>query len=85
MHKSVDGRGVPYHPIPMAKKLLCGLASGEAASESTGMEQRDSLFVIAQSMLCNDNAVVDTAATLLHKLIMYNDEACAKLYLTGGE
>jgi len=83
MHKFIDCRGVPYHPIPIAKKLLCGLAGGEAASDSTGMEQRESLFVIAQSMLCNDNTVVDTAATLLHKLILHNDEACAKLYLTG--
>ena len=77
MHRSVDYRGVPYHPIPIAKKILCGLNGGKGASA------RDSLFVISQSMLCNDSKVVETAAELLHKLMMHNAEANSKLYLTG--
>ncbi|GMH66879.1 hypothetical protein TrRE_jg7825 [Triparma retinervis] len=77
MHRSVDYRGVPYHPIPIAKKILCGSAGGN------GLESRDSLFAIAQSMLCNDSKVVETAAELIHKLMLHNDEANAKLYLTG--
>jgi hypothetical protein len=28
---------------------------------------QDSLFVLAQAMLCNDSKVVEAAATLLHK------------------
>jgi len=78
MHRSVDFRGVPYHPIPIAKKLLCGLNTNEKSGNG-----KDSLFVIAQAMLCNDSKVVESAATLLYKLCMHNDEACAKLYLTG--
>ncbi|GMH90851.1 hypothetical protein TL16_g11886 [Triparma laevis f. inornata] len=77
MHRSVDYRGVPYHPIPIAKKILCGLDSEK------GLNGRDSLFVIAQAMLCNDSKIVESAATLLHKLMMHNEEACSKLYLTG--
>jgi len=77
MHRSVDYRGVPYHPIPIAKKILCGLNGDK------GLDSRDSLFAIAQSMLCNDPNVVETAAELLHKLMLHNEEANSKLYLTG--
>ena len=78
MHRSVDYRGVPYHPIPIAKKILCGLSG-----DKSGPNARDSLFVISQAMLCNDSKLVEGAAELLHKLMMHNEEACSKLYLTG--
>ena len=73
MHRSVDYRGVPYHPIPIAKKILCGLDSEK------GLNGRDSLFVISQAMLCNESKIVESAATLLHKLMMHNEEACSKV------
>ena len=82
LHRSVDNRGVPYHPIPIAKKLLCGLG-GAAADNNAMLSQRDFLAVLSQAMLCNDPLVVDASASLVYSLMKFNDEACAKLYLTG--
>lgn len=82
LHQSVDHRGVPYHPIPIAKKLLCGLG-GASADNSEMLSQRDFLAIISQAMLCNDPQVVSASASLVHSLMKYNGEACAKLYLTG--
>jgi len=98
LHKSVDGRGVPYHPIPIAKKLLCGLGrnTSNATSDTTTttnisnnnkfaipVDQEDYLSVISQAMLANDHRVVESAASLITSLMMHNDEACVKLYRTG--
>jgi len=82
LHKSVDDRGVPYHPIPIAKKLLCGLGGG-ALDNDAMLDQRDFLSVLSQAMLCNEARVVEAAASLIHTLMMHNHEACAKVYLTG--
>jgi len=82
LHKSVDSRGVPYHPIPIAKKLLCGLG-GATADKHEMLGQRDFLAILSQAMLCNDSRVVESSAALIHLLMKHNNEACAKLYLTG--
>ena len=42
MHKSIDCRGVPYHPIPIAKKLLCGLNTTEKSGNSKVSASRES-------------------------------------------
>ena len=90
LHKSLDSRGVPYFPIPIAKRIICGLSRDPSLSSSNrndgGVEasQRDAfLSIITQSLLCNDHRLVDRTADLLYKLMLYNDEAAAKFYLTG--
>ena len=75
LHPPVDYRGVPYFPIPMAKRLLCRQNPSSSSSSS--------LSVIAQALLCNDSNVVQTAANLLTQLTTHNDVAMSKLYLTG--
>jgi hypothetical protein len=44
LHRAVDSRGVPYHPIPIAKRLLSAPSS---------------LKVITQLLLANDPSVVE--------------------------
>ena len=85
MHDAVDGQGVPYHPIPVAKKLLCGMGGTAADDANAGkyISQHDSLSVVAQALLQNDYRVVEAGAGLLHRLMAHNPEASAKLYLTG--
>jgi DNAJ protein RME-8 N-terminal len=85
LHKSLDSRGLPYYPIPIAKRIICGLSKDPFSSKSAEtIDKRLSfLSVLAQSILCNDPAVVDEAAGLLYKLTQYNEEATSKLYLTG--
>jgi hypothetical protein len=84
LHRSLDSRGVPYFPIPTAKRILSAssrdpiYSSGEGNSRTTNF-----LSILSQSLLCNDSRVVDETAELLHKLVVYNDEATSKLYLTG--
>ena len=46
MHRSVDYRGVPYHPIPIAKKLLCGLNTTEKSGNSKVSASRESPRVV---------------------------------------
>ena len=88
LHKSLDSQGVPYYPIPIAKRVLCGLSRDPTVSsdpsQSQASLQRDSfLSILVQALLCNDHRVVTQAAEVLHKLMMHNEEAIAKFYLTG--
>ena len=68
-HSSLDPRGIPYFPIPKAKRFLS--------------DPRSSLPILSQALLCDDPQVVESAAILLRSLMDHNDDACAKLYLTG--
>ncbi|KAG7366914.1 heat shock protein DnaJ domain protein [Nitzschia inconspicua] len=85
LHKSLDSRGLPYYPIPIAKRIICGLSKDPFSSKSTETVDKKLSFlsILAQSVLCNDPVVVDQAASLLYKLTQYNEEATSKLYLTG--
>jgi len=88
LHKSLDSQGVPYYPIPIAKRVLCGISRDPTVSSDPSQSQvslhRDSfLSILCQAILCNDHRVVEQAAEILHKLMMHNEEAIAKFYLTG--
>jgi DnaJ family protein C protein 13 len=85
LHRSLDSRGLPYYPIPIAKRIICGLSKDPFSSSGgeTADKRVSFLSVLAQSILCNDPDVVDQAADLLFKLTQYNEEATSKLYLTG--
>lgn len=86
LHKSLDYRGLPFYPIPIAKRIICGLSRDPFTSSGGGQvnEQDESfLSIVTQSLLCNDPQVVDQAASLLLKLMRYNEEAISKFYLTG--
>jgi hypothetical protein len=87
LHKSLDSRGIPYYPIPIAKRIMCGLSRDPfktGASGESNTEHLDSfLSILTQSILCNDPQLVDHAADLLFKLTQYNEEATSKLYLSG--
>jgi len=84
LHRSLDSRGLPYYPIPIAKRIICGLSKDPFSPVGEATDNRLSfLSVLAQSILCNDHNVVDQAANLLFKLTQYNEEATSKIYLTG--
>lgn len=87
LHKSLDSRGVPYFPVPIAKRLLCGLSYDAtkwgASGGDASIDQGDSLSILSQALLCNDHHVVEAAANLLYKLMLHNEEATNKFYLTG--
>ncbi|MGK3739153.1 MAG: DnaJ family protein C protein 13 [Bacillariaceae sp.] len=85
LHRSLDSRGLPYYPIPIAKRIICGLSKDPFSSSGgeTINNRLSFLSVLAQSILCNDHDVVEQAANLLFKLTQYNEEATSKLYLTG--
>ena len=78
LHKSLDGRGVPYLPIPIAKRILSG-SYGAAGSESDVTP----LATLCQAILCSNARLVDQAADLVYKVCRYNERATQKLYLTG--
>lgn len=90
LHKSLDSRGIAYFPVPIAKRLLCGL--GRDVTSRRGVQEveidtygMDSFLpIICQSLLCNDARVVATAAELLHKIMLNNEDAVSKFYLTGS-
>lgn len=85
LHRSLDSRGRPYYPIPIAKRIICGM-NKDLFSSSSGetLDNRLSfLSVLAQSILCHNHDVVDQAANLLYKLTQYNEQAMSKIYLTG--
>lgn len=69
-HSSLDPRGIPYFPIPKAKRFLS--------------DPRSALPILSQALLCDDPQVVESSAILLASLMDHNDDACAKLYLTGA-
>lgn len=86
LHKSLDYRGLPFYPIPIAKRIMCGLSRDPFTTTGgqVSNEQNESfLSILAQSVLCNDPQVVNQAADLLLKLMRYNEEAITKFYLTG--
>lgn len=84
LHKSLDSQGKPYFPIPIAKRVLCGLSRDPTITSDQASLHRDSfLSIISQSLLCNDHRVVSQAADVLYKLMLHNEEAIAKFYLTG--
>ena len=68
LHRSVDHRRVPFHPIPRAKQLLC---------------EPSLLGPLAQCLLCNDQDVVEIAAKVLTALTAHNPEICGRMYRTG--
>ena len=83
LHKSLDSRGVPYFPVPIAKRLLCGLSREHSTSKAAGRQNENYLSILSQALLCNDHHVVEASATLLIKLMKHNETAVAKFYLTG--
>ena len=86
LHKSLDSRGLPFYPIPIAKRIICGLSRDPFTSTGvkvTSEQDESFLSIVAQSILCNESQVVDQASALLLKLMKYNEEAMAKFYLTG--
>ena len=80
LHRSLDSRGVPYYPIPPAKRILSGL---DRSMNDMGKSVLNPLAILAQAMLCNDGRIVTEAATLVKKLMEHNEEAVSKLYKTG--
>jgi hypothetical protein len=83
LHRSLDMRGVPYVPIPTAKRILCGTSRDPVLSNDASDSVTSPLPIICQSLLCNDNRIVDQACILLFKLCQHNEHAVSKLYLTG--
>ena len=83
LHRSLDSRGVPYFPVPIAKRLLCGLSREHSTAKAVAEQRENYLAIVSQALLCNDHRVVEAAATLLLKLMQHNEAAIAKFYLTG--
>ena len=88
LHRSLDSRGVPFFPVPIAKRLLCGLSHetsrGASSEAAMNTDPSDSFLpILSQSLLCNDHRAVASAAELLHKLMLHNEDAVSKFYLTG--
>ena len=86
LHKSLDSSGIPYFPVPVAKRLLCGLSHEpfQSGNGSENITRRGSyLGMLSQSLLCNDYRVVEASAQLLQKLLEHNEAAKTKFYLTG--
>ena len=83
LHKSLDSRGIPYYPIPIAKRIMCGLSRDPFKSGGDTAETAAFLSILAQSILCNDPKVVNQAADLLYKLTQHNEVATSKFYLSG--
>ncbi len=84
VHKSIDSRGVPFFPIPFAKRLIC---EDDAKSCNNDGEiptlLNSPLSIICQELLCDDAQVVGAAVDLIKGLVDHNQEACAKLWRTG--
>lgn len=79
---------MPYFPIPIAKRLLCGMTQNAAPSLGTGGKDfsdydTNTLSIISQALLCDDARIVDNTAYLLRKLMIRNNIACNKFFLTG--
>jgi hypothetical protein len=70
VHNSTDYRGIPYFPIPLAKRLIC---DGNCSC----------LPIISQCILSQNTDVIHAAVSLIRNLMSYNEVACRKLYLTG--
>lgn len=83
LHRSLDSRGVPFFPIPAAKRILCGTSRDPTLSSEQGGTIANPLPIVCQALLCNDSRIVSQASELIYKLCLHNDRAVAKLYLTG--
>jgi DnaJ family protein C protein 13 len=80
LHKSVDSSGTPYIPIPTAKRILSGKDKEISAAVDAGANP---LSILSQTLLCNDGRIVGIGASLLFKLLQYNQDTMPKFYLTG--
>ena len=76
VHQSVDSRGIPFFPIPKAKRLIC-------EASHLKLSNIDALSILCQSLLSGDSRIVETAATLIHAIMTHNNDMCERLYLTG--
>ena len=83
LHRSLDSLGIPYVPIPIAKRILCGSSRDPKFASDAGEAVTSPLPIICQALLCNDGRIVEQAADLIFKLSQHNERAVAKLYLTG--
>ena len=83
LHRSLDLRGVPYFPIPTAKRILCSTSRDRSFISESDDAISSPFPIICQSLLCNDNRIIDRASTLIYKLCEHNERAVSKLYLTG--
>jgi hypothetical protein len=83
LHRSLDMRGIPYFPIPTAKRILCSTSRDPTFASDSNGTITSPFSIICQSLLCNDNRIVDEASKLIYKLCEHNERAVTKLYLTG--
>lgn len=83
LHRSLDLRGLPYFPIPTAKRILCSTSRDRNFISASDDAISSPLPIICQSLLCNDNQIIDRASNLIYKLCEHNERAVSKLYLTG--
>jgi len=88
VHKSLNSNGIPFFPIPIAKKLICErpqLSEESEKSQTTSFLglHSNALAIICQGLLCRKPEIVHSTAELLQSLMSHNDKACSKLYLTG--
>lgn len=83
LHRSLDLRGVPYFPIPTAKRILCSTSRDRNFISDSDDAISSPLPIICQSLLCNDNRIIDRASMLVYMLCEHNERAVSKLYLTG--
>ena len=84
VHKSIDSKGIPFFPIPIAKSIICEASGVSPIMDAvpTGFHG-NLLSIICQGLLCSDDEVVRSTAQLLRLLMFHNDKACGKLYRTG--
>lgn len=87
LHKSVDSRGIPYAPIPIAKRLLsstmASFPNNNASTKYCYDISQKRLAIICQALLIQDPNVVNATADLLQRLVTHNEACIGKLYLTG--
>jgi DnaJ family protein C protein 13 len=85
LHQSLDSRGIPFYPIPSAKRILCRTSREAmyASDRSSNSCETNPLPIICQAFLSSDSRIVELAAELLYKLCQHNDRAASKLYLSG--
>ncbi len=80
-HKSTNSKGIPFFPIPIAKRLICERPKVQEESEAS--LQNTPLEIICQGLLCREREIVHLTAEIMQSLMSHNDRACMKLYLTG--
>jgi len=87
VHKSTDSRGIPFFPIPIAKRIICegtnsSLVSRDLRTGFVSDFHNDALAIICQGLL-GSAQIVDSTANLVRLLMLQNEKNCSKLYLTG--